>query len=255
MKGRRRAWWCLLVFALVCPAAGGAQTVYGTLLERGTDRPIDLALVMLLTAEGDSVLTVLSDSTGAFRLAAPEAGDYRLAAAAMGYKPTVSAQVLSLPAGTAVTLQFRLTAQPIEIAGVTVDALASKVSAPRLIQNGFVERVQAGFGSFIAPFQIEQSPAPSTSDLLARTGKVITRYALGGDQILMMGSRGYCVPVVYLDGLRMNMSDMSIDMMAPKFDLEAVEIYRSTMQAPAKYSGGSMESCGVIVLWSKVGRR
>lgn len=236
--------------ALWAPTGASAQTVYGVLLERGTDRPVDLALVMLITTEGDSVAATLSDEEGNFRLDADVPGDYRLVASGLGYRPTLSSSVLSLPKGTAISLQFRIEPRPLEIAGLTVDAMASRIRQPRLVQNGFVDRVQRGMGRFITPYELAKSPAPSTSDLLARTGRVTTRYHLGGDEIIMLGPRGYCVPTVFLDGQRLTMSEMSIDAMAPKFDLEAVEVYRSAVEAPARFGGGG-EGCGIIVLWTK----
>ena len=242
----------LLVFvaAVGAPTALPGQTVYGVLLERGTDTPIDLGLVMLLDLEGDSVGAVLTDSTGAFRLRAPSAGDYHLAATAMGYTPTVSSSVLSLPAGTAITLQFRIESRPIEIEGISVEAMASKIREPALVRNGFVARARQGLGKFVAPWEIEDSPAPTTSDLLMRTGRVTTLYRLGGDVVLMRGSRGYCVPALYLDGVRIDLAYTPIDVVAPKFDVQAIEIYRSSAEAPLQYGGGG-GGCGVIVAWTK----
>jgi hypothetical protein len=224
--------------------------VYGVLLERGTDQPIALALVTLVTVDGDSVVSVLSDDAGEFRLPAPHAGAFRLAASALGYAPTVTRSVLDLPVGTSVSLQFRVEPLPIEIAGITIEARTSLIRQPALVRNGFVERAQAGFGRFITPVEIERSPTTSTADLLARTGRVTTRFALGGDRILMRGTRGYCSPTVYVDGFRVELAGGSIDAIAPKFDLEAAEVYRSAAEAPPRFGGG-MEGCGVIVLWTR----
>lgn len=244
------------LFALLTLLAAGAgvdldaQTVYGVLLERGTDRPIDLALVSLLTVEGDSVLSVLSDEDGRFRLDAPHEGDFRIAASALGYRATISSSVLSLPKGSSMTLEFRVEPLPIEIGGLTIEARPSLIRQPALVRNGFVDRAQRGFGRFVMPYEIDASNTSSTSDLLARTGRVTTRYALGGDRIYMRGMRGFCTPTVFVDGLRVDLSDVSIDVIAPKFDLEAAEVYRSAVEAPPRF-GGAMEGCGVIVLWTR----
>ncbi len=248
--GRRVFLGLSIVCALSARTDLSAQTVYGVLLERGTDRPIELGLVTLLTVDGDSVASVLSDGAGEFVLEASDAGDFRLAASALGYEPTIAASVLSLPRGSSMTLQFRIEPLPIEIGGVTIEARSSLFQQPNLVRNGFVDRVQRGFGRFITPFDVANSPAASTSDLLSRTGRVTTRYILGGDRILMRGTRGYCTPTVYVDGFRVNLSDISIDVIAPKLDLEAAEVYRSAIEAPPRFGGG-MEGCGVIVLWTK----
>jgi len=250
-KGGRRV---LMGLAIVCalPAVTdlSAQTVYGVLLERGTDRPIELGLVMLLTVDSATVVSVLSDEKGEFALAAPDAGDFRLAASALGYKPTIAGGVLSLPRGSSMTLEFRIEPFPIEIGGITIEAHSPLFQQPNLVRVGFVERAHSGFGRFILPMDIEGSPTTSTADLLARTGRVTTRYVTGGDRILMRGTRGYCTPTVYVDGFRVNLSDISIDLLAPKIDLEAAEVYRSASEAPLRFGGG-MEGCGVIVLWTK----
>lgn len=240
----------IAVCALSGPTGLAAQTLFGVLLERGTDRPIDLGVVTLLTVAGDSVDAVLSDEVGEFRLEASGPGDFRLAASALGYKPTVASGVFSLPKGSSMTLEFRLEPLPLEIGGLTIEARSSLYKEPALVRNGFVDRAQRGFGRFITPVDIERSPASSTSDLLARTGRVTTRYVLGGDRILMMGTRGYCTPTVYLDGFRVDLSDVSIDVVAPRTDLEAAEVYRSAVEAPPRFGGG-MEGCGVIVLWTR----
>ncbi len=249
--GRRVFLGLSIVCALSARTGLSAQTVYGVLLERDTDRPIDLGLVTLLTVDGDSVDSVLSDAAGEFRLEASGPGDFRLAASALGYKPTIAASVLSLPKGSSMTLQFRIEPLPIEIGGITIEARSSLFKEPNLVRNGFVDRLQRGFGRFITPVDVDRSPASSTSDLLARTGRVTTRYVLGGDRILMMGTRGYCSPTVYVDGFRVDLSDISIDVIAPKLDLEAAEVYRSAAEAPLRFGGG-MEGCGVIVLWTRL---
>jgi len=240
--------------AIVCALSAGpdlsAQTVYGVLLERGTDRPIELGLVMLMTVDSATVVSVLSDGKGEFALRAPDAGDFLLAASAMGYQSTIARSVLSLPPGSSMTLEFRIEPLPIEIGGITIEAHSPLFQQPNLVRNGFLERAQRGFGRFVTPIDIESSPASSTSDLLARTGRVTTRYVIGGDRILMMGTRGYCTPTVYVDGFRVDLSDISIDVIAPKIDLEAAEVYRSAAEAPLRFGGG-MEGCGVIVLWTK----
>lgn len=242
----------LLLCALSAAAGASAQTVNGVLLERGTDHPIDLALVSLVTVRGDSVVSVLSDEKGRFHLVAPKGGEYRLAAAALGYKPTISAAVLTLPDSTSMTLQFRINPLPIEIAGLTIEMSSSLIRQPKLVRNGFVDRAQAGFGRFITPVDIARSHATRTSDLLAATGRVTTRYALGGDRIIMRGSRGYCTPQVYLDGIQIDLSDTPVDVIAPVIDLQGAEVYRSTAEAPAQYGGG-LGGCGVILLWTKGG--
>lgn len=243
----------LALGALSAAVGASAQTVDGVILEKGTDNPINLALVSLVTVQGDSVVSVLSDEKGRFHLVAPQEGEYRLAAAALGYRPSLSSSVLTLPDSTSMTVAFRIQPLPIEIGGLTVETSSPLIRQPRLVRNGFVDRVQAGFGRFITPVDIARSHASRISDLLARTGRVTTRYAPGGNRILMRGSWGYCTPQVYLDGIQLHLYGLPLDVAVPVADLDAAEVYRSTAEAPGRFGGG-MGGCGVIVLWTKGGR-
>ena len=78
--GRGRFWVLLLLIA--CATLGhvdlAAQTINGMLLERGTDRPIDMGLVTLLDMDGDSVAAVLSDEAGRFRVGPPRPVSFAL---------------------------------------------------------------------------------------------------------------------------------------------------------------------------------
>jgi hypothetical protein len=134
-----------------------------------------------------------------------------------------------------------------------VEATSSWISQPAHVQNGFVGRARQGFGRFITPAQIEETSSLSTTDLLTRTGRVITSYAPGGDRVLMRGFvGGYCTPFIYLDGIRVA-NDLPIDALVPLHILDAVEVYRSVEEAPPQYSVG-LTRCGVIVFWTKSSR-
>ena len=239
----------LLASACLGHAQLAAQTIEGVLLESGTDRPIELGLITLLTVDSDSVGSALTDEAGRFRVESPSGGEFLLSASALGYRPTVASSVFTIEDGGAMSLQFRIEPLAMQLEGITVEAEASLFMQPKLVQNGFVERAQRGFGRFITPRDIELAHALTTGDLLARTGRVTTRPAFGGDQVLMLGASGYCSPSVYLDGFRISL-DIPLEAVAPVSVLEAAEVYRSATEAPAQYGGG-MGGCGVIVLWTK----
>jgi hypothetical protein len=246
--------WAFALLVVACVPFGhielSAQSIDGALLERGNDRPIQLGLVTLLTLDGDSVAASLTDEAGRFRVASPTGGEFLLVASALGYEPTVAGSVFTVAEGAAMSVQFRLQPLALELEGLTVEAEQSLFRQPKLIQNGFVRRAQSGVGRFLTPYDIERSNASSTADLLAMTGRVTTRYSFGGDVILMLGSRGYCTPIVYLDGVRISMSGISLEGIAPVSVLEGAEVYRSASEAPVRYGGG-MSGCGIIVLWTK----
>ena len=74
--------------------------------------------------------------------------------------------------------------------------------------------------------------------------------AVGGDRIMMRGSMGICDPFVYLDGRRITLDGLSLDSFVPLQVLDAVEVYRSAVEAPPQYAVGVWR-CGVILLWTK----
>ncbi len=240
----------LLVAASLSYAPLSAQEINGVLLESGTNRPVDLGLITLFTVDGDSVATVMTDGDGRFRVASSQAGEFLLSASALGYVPTLAGSVFTLAEGGRMSLEFRIQPQPIEIGGITVETAALLIRQPKLVQNGFVQRAQRGFGRFITPSDIEGSHSTGTVDLLARTGRVESRYAFGGNRILMRATRGLCTPTVYLDDVRISLDGISLDAIAPLIVLQAAEVYRSANEAPMRYAGG-MGGCGIIVLWTR----
>lgn len=121
--GRFRA-LLLIAYAFQAQADLAAQTIDGTLLEHGTNRPIDLGLVTLFTVDGDSVASVLTDGAGRFLIQSPQAGQFLLSASALGYAPIVAGSVFTLGEGSRMSLEFRIRRQAIELGGITVEARA-----------------------------------------------------------------------------------------------------------------------------------
>lgn len=232
------------------PLSVAGQTIDGRLLESGTDRPVELGLVVLLTESGDSVASSLTDQLGRFRLESPESGSFLLTASALGYESSTAGEI-ELGEGAWMSVEFEIQPRAIVIGGITVETRASLASESQLVRNGFVDRAQRGFGAFITPKDISESGATVLSDLLAQTGRVTTRYTPGGNQILMLGSAGYCTPTLFVDGARVAQLDgLPVDAFVRVSTLAAAEVYRSANEAPVQFGGG-MGGCGVIVLWNR----
>jgi hypothetical protein len=62
--------------------------------------------------------------------------------------------------------------------------------------------------------------------------------------------RGWCVPQIYVDGMRMR--TCSIDDLVSPMDLKGMEVYRSAVEVPAELAGPG-SSCGAIALWTRRG--
>lgn len=91
-----------------------AATVQGTVRAEGSREPIAHATVQI-PALGRGVLT---DARGYFVVTDVPEGRWRVRTSALGYRP--HEVVVQVPASGAVRLDFELTAQPVEIAGVEV---------------------------------------------------------------------------------------------------------------------------------------
>ena len=230
------------------PASLSAQSIRGTLLQRGTDIPISLGFVALLSESGDSITSTITNREGEFSLSSPVAGDFLLLAAALGHRET-TVGVFELGVGGELTVEFRVPVEALTLDGLIVqaDRVSQRAS---LVRNGFSRRMQGGAGSFITPVDIENSSASRTSDLLL--GMVGVRVA--GNRILLRGNQEYCSPQLYLDGLALNTDPgLSMDLIVPFEALAAAEVYRRSAEIPLQY-GGTGAACGVILFWTKEGR-
>lgn len=232
------------------PAQG--QTIRGTLMEFGSDEPIDLGLIIMISETGDSVTSTLSNASGFFEVTAPDPGNYLLQAAALGYRET-QVGLFELGVGGEISVQFRLWAAPLEIDGLMVESL---VQQPELVRNGFYRRMQRGVGTFFTPDQVKNAPELRAIEMLqGLSGVRMTIDAQGRERLLVRGSSGYCVPTIFVDGVRTEWAnvDMSLDVIVPMEMIYAVEVHRGVSGTPIEF--GSFNDCGVLVFWTLRARR
>ncbi|HWP37873.1 MAG TPA: carboxypeptidase-like regulatory domain-containing protein, partial [Gemmatimonadales bacterium] len=85
-----RACRLALGFACLLAATAHAQAVRGVLVERGNNRPIRGAFVVLLDEQDAEVARVLTDDAGRFLIRAPAPGRYRLQSKRIGFRLSVS---------------------------------------------------------------------------------------------------------------------------------------------------------------------
>ena len=266
-RSKRSAWAGVALVAVVAAGAAQpalAQTIDGTLMEAGSDRPISLGLVIMMTTQGDSVTSAVTDSEGRFSLRAEEPGEFLLIASAFGFKET-RAGLFELGRDGHMDIEFRVGAQPMPIDGILVDLQRPSIQH-RLIRNGYVRRLQRGLGVFITPYDIEHSSAVSTPDLFRGIPGVAVRTVGGGlfahlgESVQFANALGYCTPTIYVDGQRLTpqiVSAQPLGLLLPLGDVEAVEVYRRPAEVPIEYgaTGRGLTSdtgaCGVIVVWTK----
>ncbi len=249
-------------------SSSAAQTINGTLMEVETGQPISLGLIILMTEEGDSITSGVSNGQGRFSVSSPEPGSFVILASAFGFKET-AAGVFDLGEDAAMDVEFRIAAAPMPIDGILV-SLQRPALQHQLVKNGFVRRVTRGLGRFITPIDIEKSAARSAADLFRGIPGVGLTYPQGGlnsfagEVIRLAGAGSFCTPTIYLDGARMSAEmteNLPIDMIAPLQSIDAVEIYRRPAEIPIEYGmtasgnvsnrGTGSGPCGVIVIWTR----
>jgi TonB-dependent receptor-like protein/carboxypeptidase family protein len=267
------------------PPAAQGQSVRGRLLEAETVTPIAQGFVALLTETGQPVSATLTDQTAAFSLAAPISGHYVLQARRVGYRPQTSGP-FELKRGLPLALDLYLTAIPQPLEPVTVTAERRVRFLERV---GFYDRQRSDFGRFITRDRIEKVHRSRLTDVLTAvpgvrlvplgtgTGRVAVRMR-GSD----LPGEGLCEPRVLVDGIVVIEGDakparrppgvtpegvlddpdaeqppstrQDVDQLVDANDIEAIEVYRSSVETPAAFGGGGMFArCGVIVVWSRRG--
>jgi outer membrane receptor for ferrienterochelin and colicin len=195
---------------------------------------------------------------------------------------------LALIAGEEREAIYRLAAVAVELEAIEVEAqrVAGKAMLARV---GFYDRQKSDFGRFITRERIEERRARRFTDLLrAIPGVRINPVGggLGRSAVQLRGSMqsygGVCEPRVFIDGTivirgdsrprprreparednlateveraEFERDEIAIDDVVMPDDIEAIEVYRSAAQTPARFGGASLETqCGVIVIWTRRG--
>ncbi len=232
-------------------AAQEAVDVAGTVVDDGTGGPIEGATVRLADASGSARETITGPD-GAFAFAQVAPGTHTLAVRRLGYE--MLSTPLEVGAEAPPRLDVRLQPQAIPLEPLDVDV---EGRAPGLVESGFYDRMEEGWGVYFEPEWIEAS----------KGGFVRLRdylWVLHGRAPL---SRCGAIPV-YLDrrpigttpgwgtsGLHPARPPRS-DRIPPLVeelsvsDLGAAEVYQAGTKIPMFAWTDATMSCGAIILWS-----
>lgn len=259
IRASRLASVALSASVLALPVSG--QAVRGVVVERDSYEPVNLGTVVMVTAEGDTVGSALTDDSGFFSIRAERGGRFYLVASALGYR-AIRSERFEVEDGGDKVVQLSMSPAPIPVQGVLVEGEAS--SPPEvfeLVANGFYDRMMLGRGEFLTPQDIAAADVPYTPQLfrelaLVRLDPPVDRK--GGpwnDQVMMRNVtlRGVCQPTLYVDGLWVElMPGEGLNDLVPKETLEAVEVYHA-LNAPPQYlrkTAYLSDGCGVILFWT-----
>ena len=235
-----------------------AQTVRGIVVELGTERPVQLATVMMISESGDTVASALTDENGFYSVASADDGTFMLVVRALGYRARREGP-LEMEDEDMRIVRFNLSPHAVRIEGIVVVADATEAW---LARNGFYERMENERGYFLTPEDIATSDAFFTPELF-RGGLDGRTYVNAMDvpwnaSVSLRGiTGGYCTPRVYVNGAFQFLEEgdgFSLDMAAPMDEIVAVEVYRGFRERPPiRYREPGVSPCGVLLFWTTGG--
>lgn len=226
-------------------------------------RPIPYALVSL----GSGLTRVADDSGHALFLTEPK-DSLRLHVRRIGFTPFIG--WVRRSGGGA---EYQVMMDPLVITLDTV-AVTARRNTP-LARTGFYDRVQrvqrgAFAARMITPEELDQRNPIRITQMLAGESMVrLTPFGEGarGQRMIARGRGTECAMTILLDGMRVTgtleellnnkvrpppwQSLMSLDELVPAAAVMAIEIYGSSISAPAELlRSAGLASCGIVAIWT-----
>ncbi len=134
-----------------------------------------------------------------------------------------------------------------------IDVTGRSMRGVGMGREAFEERRDRGFGVFVDSTVLRRYEHRDLADILrGNPGLSFSARAPGGGYVVSAGRQAVRCPVqMYLDG--MPLPSGTHTGIVPVSHLDAVEVYRSSLEAPMEY-GGPRARCGVMLLWTRRGR-
>ena len=219
----------------------GTATLVGRVRDPN-GRPVVGARVALHGGGG----TAVADREGAFRLTELPAGSRTLDVRAIGF--TAARRAVDLATNASTTVTWELDRRPAQLPTVTV------LGGSRLERNGFMARARQGHGSFLNDAQIERMGGATAMDVLGRaTGLTLEYRNSGGGRVRVPTMRSWgrrrCVPTLFVDGGLWMEGWGQVGNFLMKVDVQAVEVYSSTITIPPQFDRHNQ--CGSVVIWTR----
>ena len=238
--------------AIVVPSPMRAQTGFaGRVIDPAGRTPVTDARISAHDDRGREHGVTLSDSTGYFKLRLLP-GSYYLQAVRVGYAPTKTGTV-EFNEEEQVEVIIQMSARPLGMDPLVV--VGRRNATGRLRE--YYDRLDrdAGRGRFITRAQIDSVDAPGITSHMELRGVPMLMSSQTGDKWPL--GVGRCRMRVFIDGV--NIDDRGgvgfpIDALIRPDDIEGVEIYRSSYEAPAQYQA-RLNTCGVVLFWTRMDRR
>lgn len=278
MFGRRPIVSLVPVAALAFwPASDArAQVIQGVVVDEVSERPIQEAVVELVTADERVLSQDVTDINGWFSLKVPDDEMYQLHVGGLGYIPTFST-AFSLQPGQTVGAQLRMQVSPVQVSGIEAVVEGGGIEGG-LERVGFYERQTRGFGQVRTPEDFGANPPLDLVDVFRGMNgiKLVQQSALADFDILsarrVFGDA--CRPSISIDhvlvqrGKRFSRLGVSAgdlersvgggrevqrsfwqDLVSPH-EVAAIEVYAGQGGLPYWVSG-DVSPCGAVLIWSK----
>ncbi len=196
-------------------------------------------------------LQAVTDADGTFRLPAIAPGKYSIEIRMLGY--TAKTQSIEIAPGETVDILMQLSAVAVNLDTVSITA------APNPHLQGFEERRARGQGRYFTREQITKMSPRGLSDVLRRVPGFQLQAARNSDGFSVQTGRTgtrVCPVLFYLNGSPFPVSaDMSINTFVDPDAVEAMEVYAGASQIPPQFNSAALNArCGVVVIWTRMGR-
>jgi len=221
-------------------------------------RGADIALV-------SPPIHVGTGENGRFQIVALVPGNYVLIGRRLGYRPALA----SVRLGAGDTLRLSITLEPL-VAELDPMTVVAKSIPTRMAE--FEERRSRGDGHFITSDDIERRNSTYATELLRNIPGILVRPAgtPGRSRYFATSSRmpylprkspnrvlgdtllTACWTQVMIDGVLMS-TPYDLDMLPSPRDIAGIEVYAGPATLPAAFQGVLSATCGVIIVWTKVG--
>jgi outer membrane receptor for ferrienterochelin and colicin len=216
-----------------------------------------------LAGDGSLLRRVESDRSGTFEFEVRNVRAVRLRAERLGYK-TNTTPILHFDGRSFFQVEVRLDPEAILLAPLEV--IAWSEVAENVLLEGFRERAQRGFGTYITREQIVARNPNLVTDLLRGVpGVQVMGSGSGIRPVVRMGraSSRSCATQIYVDGFLINRrmlapdgslppSDFRIDDFVAPMVVEGIEVYQGLSGLPAQFLNPDAD-CGVIAIWTRRG--
>lgn len=236
--------------------------VRGTVLDEGSDEPLEGVVIAAMDSFGDVLARRTTDAAGEFTFTVQDRVGVRLSARRIGYRE-VNTPFLSFEGRDLHVVELRMDTEAVPLAPLTVVARSRRLERSPVLSD-FDRRAENGFGWYFTRDEIEEIAPTLVSDLLARvpgvrlesSGGSNLRRTLTMARSSVVGPGGGACPVqIFLDGrlvTRSSAIEFPVDDLVAPQGVEGIEVYRGLSTVPPEFLTPSSR-CGVVAIWTRRG--